>query len=153
MTTIISLHTICHHSNLLHYYWLRYLHSTFCPCDLLSYKFVLLNLQTSPVLPSLCPQSTTCGFSASVSLTSPSLTLQIQSLCTLKLDILKVSGKGLRLGGSGLKRRVKPQLSFLQKNAHYTSSLSKHLYPHHGMEEPGGLQSMGSWRVGHDWAT
>lgn len=68
MTTIISLHTICHHSNLLHYYWLHYLHSTFCPCGLLSYKFVLLNLQTSPVLPSLYPQSTTCVFSASVSL-------------------------------------------------------------------------------------
>ena len=45
--------------------------------------------------------------------------------------------------------------------ASFINSQEKTMAPHSStlawkipwMEEPGGLQSMGSWRVGHDWAT
>ena len=37
------------------------------------------------------------------------------------------------------------------KNMSYLMAILMDWYP--WMEEPGGLQSMGSWRVGHDWAT
>ena len=52
-------------------------------------------------------------------------------------------------------------LSLCKINVTYSLKLEKAMAPHSStlvwkipwMEEPGGLQSMASWRVGHDWAT
>ena len=71
--------------------------------------------------------------------------------------------------GSGLWRNLIPQnhppLPLQEKWALRTGltscQLEKAMAPHSSalawklpwMEEPGGLQSIGSWRVGHDWAT
>ena len=62
-------------------------------------------------------------------LTSPSLTLQIQSLCAVKPPAtFQVAGKGLRLEGSGLKRRVKTRSSAFSKKMLTTNPLSQHFY-------------------------
>ena len=78
-----------------------------------------------------------------------------------KLKLFQVIWSEENVEGNNLKLTLCMIWYILEFGGHRTSVLEKAMAPHSStpvwkipwMEEPGRLQSMGSWRVGQDWAT